>query len=61
MAKKFEDQGGAATMAPSRFERWATSKVMTRLSQTSSVQARHAKAERTRLKVGAPHEVHYFH
>jgi len=61
MAKKFEDQGGAATMAPSRFERWLTSKVMTRLSQTSSAKARHAKAEGTRLKVSAPHEVHYFH
>ena len=56
-----KQQGGAATMNPSRFRRWLTSKVMTRLSQPSSVKARHAKAERTRLKVGEPHEVHYFH
>ena len=61
MADQFKEQGGAATMNPSRFGRWLTSKVMTRLSQPSSVKARHAKAERTRLKVGEPHEVHYFH
>ena len=53
MADQFKEQGGAATMNPSRFGRWLTSKVMTRLSQPSSVKARHAKAERTRLKVGA--------
>ena len=61
MAEAFKDQGGAATMNPSRFERWIASKVMTRLSQTSAVKARHAKAERARSKVGATHEVHYFH
>jgi len=44
MAEAFKDQGGAATMNPSRFERWIASKVMTRLSQTSAVKARHAKA-----------------
>ena len=61
MAEKFKEQGGAATMNPSRLERWLTSKVMTRLSQTSSVKARHAKGERARLKVGISHRVHYFH
>ena len=62
MADQFKEQGGAATMNPSRLGRWLTSKVMTRLSQPRSVQGRHAKAERARLKVGAPHhEVHYFH
>ena len=61
MADQFKEQGGAATMNPSRFGRWLTSKVMTRLSQTSSVKARHAKVERARSKVGTPHQVHYFH
>ena len=61
MAEKFKEQGGAATMNPSRLERWLTSKVMTRLSQASSVKARHAKGERARLKGGTSHRVHYFH
>ena len=61
MADQFKEQGGAATMNPSRFGRWLTSKVMTRLSQPRSVQDRHAKAERARSKAGAQHEVHYFH
>lgn len=61
MTDQFKEQGGAATMNPSRVARWLTSKVMTRLSQPSSVKARHAKAERARSKVGTPHQVHYFH
>ena len=61
MADQFKEQGGAATMNPSRLGRWLTSKVMTRLSQPRSVQGRHAKAERARLTMGAPHQVHYFH
>ena len=61
MSEQFKDQGGAATMDPSRLMRWLTSRVMTRLSRTASTEARHAKAERERIKAGAPHRVEYFH
>ena len=61
MSEQFKDQGGAATMDPSRLMLWLTSRVMTRLSRTASTEARHAKAERERIKAGAPHRVEYFH
>jgi 2-hydroxychromene-2-carboxylate isomerase len=61
VSEQFKDQGGAATMDPSRLMRWLTSRVMTRLSRTASTEARHAKAERERIKAGAPHRVEYFH
>ena len=61
MAEQFKEQGGVATMNPSRLERWITSKLMTRLSRAKSVDARHAQSERARSKAGAPHQVHYFH
>jgi 2-hydroxychromene-2-carboxylate isomerase len=48
-------------MDPSRLMRWLTSRVMTRLSRSASTEARHAKAERERIKAGAPHRVEYFH
>ena len=48
-------------MDPSHLTRWLTSRVMTRLSRPASVAARHRKAERVRLKAGAPHCVEYFH
>ena len=61
MSEQFKDQGGAATMDPSRLMRWLTSRVMSRVSRTASTEARHAKAERERIKAGAPHRVEYFH
>ncbi|MGA1581087.1 MAG: DsbA family protein [Luminiphilus sp.] len=61
MSEQFKDQGGAATMDPSPLLRWLTSRVMTRLSRTAATEARHAKAERERIKAGAPHRVEYFH
>ena len=48
-------------MDPSPLLRWLTSRVMTRLSRTAATEARHAKAERERIKAGAPHRVEYFH
>ena len=48
-------------MDPSHLTRWLTSRVMTRLSRPGGVAARHRKAERARLKAGAPHCVEYFH
>lgn len=61
MSEQFKDQGGMATMDPSRLMRWLTSRVMSRLSRAAHVDARHAKAEQTRVKAGAPHRVDYFH
>ncbi|MEL0162598.1 MAG: DsbA family protein [Halieaceae bacterium] len=61
MSEQFKEQGGAATMDPSRLMRWLTSRVMTRLSRTASTEARHAKAEQERIKAGAPRRVEYFH
>jgi 2-hydroxychromene-2-carboxylate isomerase len=48
-------------MDPSPLLRWLTSRVMSRISRPTSTEARHAKAEQTRVKAGAPHRVDYFH
>ena len=61
MAKEFEDQGGFATMDPSRLVRWMTSKWMTRTVSQAAFERRHAKAEKARKKAGAPHRIEYFH
>jgi 2-hydroxychromene-2-carboxylate isomerase len=61
VSEQFKDQGGMATMDPSHLMRWLTSRVMSRLSRAAYVDARHAKAEQTRVKAGAPHRVDYFH
>ena len=59
MSEQFKDQGGMATMDPSRLMRWLTSRVMSRVSRTAHVEARHARAEQARVKAGAPHRVDY--
>ena len=61
MSEQFKEQGGAATMDPSAFLRWATSKVMTRLCQPQRLANQRAKIERARVKAGAAHIVEYFH
>ncbi|NND66330.1 MAG: 2-hydroxychromene-2-carboxylate isomerase, partial [Halioglobus sp.] len=61
MSDRFRDQGGAATSNPSRLFRWLTSRLMTRVSQRSTVEKRRARAERERKKNDAPHLVEYFH
>lgn len=61
MAQQFKDQGGLATMNPSRFVRWATSRLMTEMSKESRLQKKRAKAEKARIKAGEPHRVEYFH
>ena len=45
MTEQFKDQGGAATMDPSRFLRWATSRLMTRISGRDRLQKRRAATE----------------
>ena len=61
MAEQFKEQGGVATMDPTRMMRWLTSRLMTKISSPRAVAARHRKAEQARLKTGAPHRVDYFH
>lgn len=61
MAEQFENQGGVANMDPSRFLRWATSRLMTKLSAESRLQKSRAKRESARVKAGEPHRVEYFH
>ena len=61
MSEQFKDQGGMATMDPSRLMRWLTSRVMGRVSRAAYVERRRAKAEKGRIKAGAPHHVEYFH
>jgi 2-hydroxychromene-2-carboxylate isomerase len=61
LAKQFEDQGGMATMDPPAIVRWVSSKVMTRMGSRAATDRRRAKAERARVRAGAPHRVEYFH
>lgn len=61
MADQFKDQGGVASMNPSRFRRWAQSRLMTKLISREAEQRRHANAEKKRRANGAPHRIEYFH
>ena len=61
MAEQFKEQGGIATMDPSRLYRWLTSKVMTRLGRPERLVRNRAKIEKQRVKSGQPHRVEYFH
>ena len=61
MSEQFKEQGGAATMDPGVFLRWATSKIMTRLCQPKRQSRLRARVEKARIKSGAPHTVEYFH
>ena len=59
--KEFKEQGGIATMDPSRLRRWVISKLMTRLGDESIMLKKRAKAEKVRKKNSAPHVIEYFH
>jgi 2-hydroxychromene-2-carboxylate isomerase len=61
MAEQFKEQGGVATMDPSRLYRWLTSTVMTRVARPDRLSRKRAKFEKQRLKAGRPHVVEYFH
>ena len=61
MSKQFKEQGGAATMDPSRFRRWVTSKVMTKLISFETLTKRRAREERRRKLSARPHIIEYFH
>jgi len=61
MSEQFREQGGAATMDPSRLKRWLTSRVITRLNRPGRVEKAEQTAERERQQAGRPHVLEYFH
>lgn len=61
MTEQFKEQGGAATMDPSRLRRWLTSRVISRLLRPGRLEKLQASAERERVKAGLPHTLEYFH
>ncbi|MEP4485139.1 MAG: DsbA family protein [Halioglobus sp.] len=61
MADEFREQGGAATMDPSGFRRWITSKVLRSVVSPKRLASVESKAERVRSQSGSPHQIEYFH
>jgi len=61
MSEQFNEQGGAATMDPSRFRRWLSSKIARSVASSGRMADAENKAERNRSRSGAPHLVEYFH
>ncbi|MEJ2257808.1 MAG: hypothetical protein P8X98_12545 [Woeseiaceae bacterium] len=61
MSQEFAEQGGAATMDPSRFRRWMTSRVITSMVRPGRREQAEAEAERARVRAGLPHRLEYFH
>lgn len=61
MAEQFKDQGGAASMDPSPFYRWVTSRVVRRICSPQRQHKQRRKLEKARLKAGHKHVVEYFH
>ena len=58
---QFSDQGGAATMDPSRLRRWVTSRLLSSAMAERGVLTQRRQAEQHRLASGEPHRVEYFH
>ena len=61
MTEQFKEQGGAATMDPSRPLRWLTSRLISALLKPGRLEKQQVKAERERIKAGLPHTLEYFH
>lgn len=61
MAEQFKEQGGVATMDPSPFRRWLTSKIVSKACAPARLQKQRLKLEQQRRKSGAGHVVEYFH
>jgi len=61
MTEQFKEQGGVATMDPSRLMRWFTSKIITAMVKPERIEKQLAKAESERIKAGLPHTLEYFH
>lgn len=61
MTEQFKEQGGAATMDPSGWRRWLTSRLVRVLSSERRLKKIEGRAERARVKAGLPHQLEYFH
>lgn len=61
MAEQFREQGGVATMNPSRLLRWITSRVMTRMYDPARLAKKRNKIEKQRSNSDQAHVVEYFH
>ena len=61
MAKKFQEQGGVATMDPSPLLRWLTSRLMTWMINPQRLAKKRRKIEKQRVAAGEAHVVEYFH
>ncbi|MEM8660669.1 MAG: DsbA family protein [Pseudomonadota bacterium] len=61
MSEQFKEQGGAATMDPSRWRRWVTSKLVSRIIRPEQLEKIETEAELQRQKAGSPHTLEYFH
>lgn len=61
MTEQFKEQGGAATMDPSRFRRWLSSVIGRRACSPARLEKQRARVERARRKACDPHVVEYFH
>ena len=61
MSDQFKEQGGAATMDPSRLRRWIASKFMTSMMDPEKLKQKRRKQEFSRIKRGEKHVVEYFH
>ena len=61
MSDQFKEQGGAATMDPSRLRRWLASKFMTSMIDPEKLKQKRRKQELDRIKRGGKHVIEYFH
>ncbi len=61
MTEQFQDQGGVASMYPSPFKRWLTSKIIRFINRPGCIEKQRAKCEAKRLKQQRTHVVEYFH
>jgi hypothetical protein len=55
MTKQFKEQGGVATMDPSRVLRWVTTRVINSMVKPGRLEKFQAQAERERINAGLPH------
>ena len=61
MANEFKEQGGVATMDPSGFRRWLSSRVVRSVVSPKRLASVESKAERARSQSGSSHQIEYFH
>ena len=58
---EFSEQGGSSTMDPSRFRRYVTSRVISKVIETKSLRRSRHRAEKEKKENNLLHIVEYFH